>query len=116
MNDSTLDLETSIKNLQACRRKLKNIDEDELDSLEPATQEEWAKALQLLSVNINKLTTAQLITLNEKFLKREPELRIAAGRLEKDVGNLNNAVQIIRAVSAGLGVITNIVGLIGRVA
>lgn len=113
MNEENIDLDATLKPLKATRRKLRNIDDETLDKMEPATQNEWADNLQKVSMAITRLETAKLRTLSDKFKKREPELREAAGQLEADLIELEDAVQIIRVASEILKLITNIVRLLG---
>ena len=112
MNEVNIDLDTTIKPLKATRRKLRNIDDEKLDKMEPASQNEWATSLHMVSVAITRLETAKLKTLSEKFKKREPELREASGQLETDLSKLQDAIQIIRVATEGLKVITNIIRLL----
>jgi len=112
MNEVNIDLDATLKPLKATRRKLRNIDDEELDKMEPASQNDWAKSLHTVSVAITRLETAKLRVLSEKFTKREPELREAAGLLEADLSQLQDAIQIIQVASEGLKVITNIIKLL----
>jgi hypothetical protein len=105
-------IETSIDNLRATRRKLLSIDEETLNGLEPFSQEEWAINLRKVTVTINKLETAKLRSLNHKFKDKEQYLKDATDSLKGDLESLSNAIQIIRVVSVGIGLITNIVGLL----
>ena len=112
MPDKNANIEASIDNLRQMRRKLLSIDEDTLDTLEPSSQEEWANNLRKITVNINKLETAQLRTLSQKFKDKEQDLKDATEDLKNDLESLNNAIQIIRVISVGLGSIENIVRLL----
>lgn len=112
MNEGNIDLEVTLKSLKATRRKLRNIDDETLDKMEPASQNEWANNLQKVSVAIIRLETAKLRTLSDKFKKREPELREAASQLEVDLSQLQDAIQIIRVASEGLKVIGNAIRLL----
>jgi len=112
-NNANLEtIETSIDNLRKMRRKLLSIDEETLNGLEPSSQEEWANNLRKITININKLETAKLRTLNQKFKDKKQELKDATEDLKNDLVSLNNAIQVIRVISGGLGLITNIVGLL----
>lgn len=112
MSKEEIDLDATLKSLRATRRKLRNIDDDTLDKMEPASQNEWAATLQKVSISITRLETAKLRTLSDKFKKREPELREASSQLESDLAELRDAVQIIQVASEGLKLITNIVQLL----
>ncbi len=113
MNEDNIDIDATLKPLKATRRRLRNIDDETLDKMEPATQNEWADDLQRVSMAITRLETAKLRTLSDKFKKREPELREAAGQLKDDLSELEDAVQIIRVASEGLKLITNVVRFLG---
>ena len=108
----TKNIETSIDNLRNARRKLLSIDEETLHGLDSSSQEEWANDLREVTININKLETAKLKSLNREFKDKEQELTEATEKLKNDLESLNNADQIIGIVSGGLGLITNIVDLL----
>jgi predicted ribosome quality control (RQC) complex YloA/Tae2 family protein len=112
MTNSSSNIEVSIDNLRQMRRKLLAIDEETLNTLEPSSQEEWANDLRKITVNINKLETAKLRTISQKFKDKEQDLKDATEDLKNDLQSLNNAIQIIRVISGGLGLITNIIGLL----
>lgn len=112
MNEVNIDLDATLKPLKATRRKLRNIDDEALDKMEPASQNEWAINLQKVSVAITKLETAKLRTISDKFKNREPELRKAASQLKTDLSELKDAIQIIQVASEGLKVVTNIIRLL----
>ena len=110
--DDEIDLEVSIEHLRAARRKLRDIDEDELDHLPPEQQHEWARSVQVLSVAITKLETTDLQNLSAEFVKREPELRGAAANLDDDLTQLTDAVEMINVASAAVETVTEIVSLL----
>jgi hypothetical protein len=112
MNEVNIDLDVTLKSLRETRRKLRNIDDATLDKMEPASQNEWAVSLQKVSVAITKLETAKLRTISDKFKKREPELRQAAGQLKTDLSQLKDAIEIIQVASEGLKLITTIIRLL----
>jgi len=107
-------IDVYLHHLQACRRKLKSIDDDELDDLDQAMQGEWARDLHEISVAITRLETARLMALSKEFIEKEPELCAAASRLKEDLQDLDRAAQIICAVSDGLKTITTIAGIVQR--
>jgi hypothetical protein len=107
-------IDVYLHQLQACRRKLKSVDDDELDALDQDRQEEWAWDLHEISVAITRLETARLMALSEEFIEKEPELCEAASRLKEDLQDLDRAAQIICAVSDGLKTITTIAGIVQR--
>jgi hypothetical protein len=109
MNERADGLIATLKSLRATRRKLRDIEDATLDKLEPELQNEWAENLQKVSLAITRLETAQLKALSEKFKKQEPLLAEAAGRLEADLSELHDAVQVIQVISEGLKAITKII-------
>ncbi len=113
MSEDKMDLDATLNSLRSIRRKLRKIDDETLDKMEPASQNEWANNLQTVSVAVTRLETAKLRTLSAKFRKRETELREAAGQLESDLSQLQDAVQIIWVGSEGLKVVAKIVKLLG---
>lgn len=109
MSNDKKDLDTTLKSLKSIRRKLMQISEDELDKMEPASQNEWADNVHKVSVAITRLRTAKLRTLSEKFKKLEPELRKSAHELENDLGQLEDAVQVIQVATEGIKTVTNLI-------
>jgi hypothetical protein len=127
MSEEKINLDTTLKPLQAIRRKLRSISKKELKEMKPepqtpeaetpepetpTPQEEWANNLQTVSVAITKLEAAKLKALSDEFKKREPELRESAIKLKADLSQLENAVQIIRVASNGLKIIEEIIRLL----
>ena len=108
-NGNELDLETSIDRLRKIKLELLAIDEEELDQKEKNL---LADSLQNCDVAILKLETADLQNLAEEFKAREPELRRAVAKMENDIKVLDNAVDIIKGVSAGLEVAVEIAQLL----
>ncbi len=109
MSNDKIDLDATLKSLRLIRRKLRGISDDELDKMETASQHNWADSLQKVSSAIIQLETAKLRTLSEKFKKLEPELRKSAHQLEIDLGQLEDAVEVIQVVSEGLTTVTNLI-------
>jgi hypothetical protein len=108
-DNNTPDLDTTIAHLEAVELGLIGVDTDELSREE---RNQLADLLHVFTTNVNWLRNADLQNLTNAFKAREPELRSAAGRLEKEVQNLNNAVDMIRTVSTAVETITNIVSLV----
>lgn len=112
-NQNPIDLEATIAKLEAIELKLLEIDADDLEQDE---QNALAEELDEVSLDLTRLRNADLQNLSDAFKAREPELRAAAGRLEQDLAQLTDAVEMINVASAGLKTITDIVALLGPVA
>ena len=104
-----IDLERTIKALESIDLRLWGIDHEDLSREE---KNELAEQLHAISRVLTKLRNADLKNLAEDFSAREPELRRVAGKLEKDLSDLTDAVEIIKTVSAAMETITQIVNLI----
>lgn len=110
MNETKIEnLEEEISKLEAIELELMSIDTDELDQDE---KNKLAEQLDQVAVNIAKLRNADLKKLSEDFTVKEPELRAAAGKLEADLTELSESVDIINTVAAGMKTVTDIVKLI----
>ena len=110
MHDAnTPDLDATIAHLEAVELGLIGIDSNDLSREE---RNQLADLLHVCTTNLTWLRNADLENLTNAFKAKEPELRNAAGRLEKEVQNLNDAADVIRTVSTGVETITNIVALI----
>ena len=66
-----------------------------------------------ISLAINKLRNATLLSLSDEFKAELPAFITAAKKLNDDLDGLKKAVDIIKAVSGALGVISKIVTLVG---
>ena len=66
-----------------------------------------------ISLAINKLRNATLSSLSDEFKAALPAFSTAAKKLNDDLDGLKKAVDIIKAVSGALGVISKIVTLVG---
>lgn len=66
-----------------------------------------------VSLAINKLRNATLASLSDEFKAQLPAFSTAAKKLNDDLDGLKKAVDIIKAVSGALGVISKIVTLVG---
>jgi hypothetical protein len=104
-----VDLESTIKALESIDLRLWGIDHEDLSREE---KNQLAEQLNAVSIVLTKLRNADLQNLADSFSTREPELRRVAGRLEKDLSDLTDAVDIINTVSAAMGTITQIANLI----
>lgn len=106
VNRDTLD------SLRIIRRKLYSIPEVELSGMSLEDQSEYGSSLHQTGLAILKLEAAKLKGVNDDFKKQELKLKSAAFKLEADIGNLLDAVKVIRVIGEGLKLITNIVNLL----
>ena len=109
MNALSWDRSATVADLEAIKSKLNEIDADPLNGTKKL---ELADNLNDVSVAILKLTEAELSALNEEFKQQAPQLQQAAADLKHDLDDLQNSIQVINAVSAGLGVVTQAVSLL----
>ncbi|GEM_PF-2025650 len=97
-------------NLQATREKLMLVSPDLLND---ADHEAWGEQIFKVSVAINGLRNATLQALSDEFKAELPKFESAATKLTDELFQLQQAVDVIKAVSAALGVISKIVTLLG---
>ena len=97
-------------NLQATREKLMLVSPDLLND---ADHEAWSNQIFKVSLAINGLRNAALQMLSDQFKSELPNFVAAAKRLTDELFELQQAVDVIKAVSGALGVIGKIVTLLG---
>ena len=105
-NQATLD------SLRIVRRKLYSIPELELSAMSLDDQVKYGDSLHQNGLAILKLEAAKLKGVNDAFKEKEQELKTTTAKLEKDATALADAVKVIRVVSDGLKLVTNIVSLL----
>jgi len=110
--DPLLTQET-LDSLRIVRRRLYAIPENELGAMGLQDQLKYAADLHETGLAILKLEVAKLKGVNEAFKAKEGELQQAAAKVETDATSLADAVKMIRAVSEGLTLVTNLVRLLG---
>jgi len=103
----------TLDSLRAARRKLYAIPESVLDAMSPDDQVKYGDTLHQYGLAILDLEAAELKGVNDQFKEKEEELKNEAAKLESDTAELNDAVKIIRVASEGIGLVTNIVKLLG---
>lgn len=113
---SSADSEAALKqlrllklNLQATREKLMLVSPDLLDD---ADHEAWSNQIFQVSLAINGIRNAALQALSDEFMSALPEFESATAKLTDELFKLQQAVDVIKAVSGALGVISKIVSLI----
>ena len=109
---SVPDMQSTLAALRAVRNELYAMPGATVASMAPADQIKYGDNLQQLGTNILKLETLQLQQVNQAFVQQAPALQTASTNLQHDVSALSDSVKVIQTVNAGLGLITNIVGLL----
>ena len=109
---SVPDMQSTLAALRAVRNQLYAMPGATVASMAPADQIKYGDNLQQLGTNILKLETLQLQQVNQAFVQQAPALQTASMNLQHDVSALSDSVKEIQTVNAGLGLITNIVGLL----
>jgi hypothetical protein len=111
--DIDLDIsQASLDSLRRLRRRLYSIPEAELSAMGLEDQVKYGDNLHQVGLAILKLETAKLKGVNNAFKEKEQDLKVAAAGLEKQLAELNDAVEMIRAASEGLNLVTNIIKLL----
>lgn len=111
MNETAaVDLQKVIAKLEAVALKMMYIDADDLDQ---DKKNELAEKLNDVALNLTRLRTADLKSLADEFKAKEPGLRRAAAKLEEDLSDLTDAVEIVNTVAASMKTITDVVKLLG---
>lgn len=110
--DANLNQET-LDSLRATRRRLYAIPELDLNAMSLDDQVKYGDTLHQNGLAILELEAAKLKDVNDRFKEKEEELKNAAAKLESDTAELTDAVKIIRVASEGIGLVTNIVKLLG---
>ena len=105
-NQATLD------SLRIIRCKLYSIPELELCAMGLEDQVKYGDSLHQNGLAILKLEAAKIKGVNDAFKGKEDELEIAAAKLEEDTAVLADTVKVIRVVSDGLKLVTNVVKLL----
>ncbi|NHN77863.1 hypothetical protein HA520_11315 [Azotobacter chroococcum] len=102
----------ALDSLRVVRRKLYAIPESELGAMSLDDQVKYGDSLHQTGLAILKLEAAKLKGVNDQFKEKEEGLKDAAVRLESDASALADAVKIIRVISDGIKLVTNIVTLL----
>ena len=106
------DLKTTLDALRAVRLQLYAIPGATVSAMAPADQIKYGDNLQQLGTDILKLEATQMQQVNQAFVQQAPALQNASTKLQNDVSALTDSVKVIQTVNSGLGLITNIVGLL----
>ncbi len=110
--DIDLDIsQATLDSLRKLRRKLYSIPEAELSAMGLEDQVKYGDNLHQVGLAILKLEAAKLKGVNDAFKEKEQDLKVAAADLEKQLADLNDAVEMIRVASEGLGMVANVIEL-----
>jgi len=96
------------QDLDATRVKLSGIDPDALTA---EAHEQWANEANKVDLASARVRNALLNGIAQAFEAELPQIQSATGRLQSDLARLQEAVDIINAVSGALGVIEQIITL-----
>lgn len=105
--------QATIGSLRSVRRKLYSIPESDLDAMSQEGQVKYGDSLHQCGLAILKLEAAQLKVINDEFKTKEQELKKAAMDMENDLAELTDATKVIRVVSEGIALVTDIVKFLG---
>ncbi len=106
---STIDALTKLQtDLEAVRRKLRNVDDTELDDEDKLARNEQ---LRSVSAAIEVTQNALLSQIADAFESELPNLQSSTAKLAASLAKLNEAARVINAVAGVLGVIQRIVTL-----
>ena len=92
--------------------KLVDFTDDEIQAMSDPDRTAWAHYCDELFQDIRILETNELKQLNEEFSARLPELIDATGNLNRAFSQLADIATAIRATTAALSIVTDIVGLL----
>ena len=101
-----------LDSLREVRKKLYSISESELNSMSLEDQIKYGDSLRQTGRAILKLEAAKLKEVNNQFKARELELKNATVKLEKDINELKNWVEVVRVASKALNLIGEIINLL----
>lgn len=107
VNQETLD---SLRNV---RRRLYAVPESELSAMSLDDQVKYGANLHQTGLAILKLEAAKLKGVNDAFKAKEASLQQATAKLEADSAASADAVKMIRAISDGLSLVTQVISLLG---
>jgi hypothetical protein len=111
-DDPTPTVADALASLRAAYTKLTDIPDVDIKAMSDDDRGKWATVADELFRNIRKLETAELQALNQQFQGRVGELATASASLQSKLDGLTKIADVVKAVAAGLSLITNIVGLL----
>lgn len=109
----TASSQVTLDSLRNVRRKLFSIPELDLNAMSLDDQVKYGDSIHQNGLAILKLEAAKLKGVNDAFKEKEQDLKAAAANLEQSAAALTDAVKVVRVVSEGIALVTNIVKLLG---
>jgi len=106
-------IQTTLQALRIVRMRLYAVPGATVAAMSLPDQIKYGDNIQRVGTSILKLEAARLQELNAAFSQQEGALAKAGAQLQQDTDTLTDSVQLIRTVSSGLTLVTNIVGLLG---
>ena len=106
-------IQTTLQALRIVRMRLYAVPGTTVAAMSLPDQIKYGDNIQRVGTSILKLEAARLQEVNAAFSQQEGALATAGAQLQHDTDALTDSVQLIRTVSSGLTLVTNIVGLLG---
>jgi hypothetical protein len=108
------EIEASIDALNRTIERLEAVPIEEVKALALADRQARAHAMSDAFLAIEDLENAKLQALNAAFEAQRPKLQQATADLGRDLGQLTDAVEFIRAAASAVGIIADIAKVIPR--
>lgn len=106
------DLTLSVGRLQIALGMLRAVEPKHLNAQE---RTERTLAMKELRQVIDRITNRRLRQITGAMVRNSAAIDNATAELERDVAALHDAIQIVRVIAAGIGVVTNLLGLVSPV-
>ena len=107
------EIEHSIDVIQKTLQRIQDMKPEDVAALPLETRKARAHAQSDAFLAIEDLENAKLEALNDEFESRRPGLKWATGKLEEDLNKLKDTVEFITAAAGAIGIVTDIVSVIG---
>jgi hypothetical protein len=105
-------IQTTLDALRVIRGRLYAVPASDVAAMSLPDQIAYGDNIQRVGTAILKLEATKLEQVNDTFKQRQGDLETAGVKLEKDTDHLNDSVKLIRVVSSGLTLVTNVVNLL----
>lgn len=109
VDDANQDLTLSVGRLQVALGVLRAVEPKHLNAQEKT---ERTAAMKELRKVIDRITNRRLRQITGAMVRNAAAIDNATAELERDLADLEDAIQFVRAIAAGIGVITNLLGLV----
>lgn len=106
------DLTLSVGRLQVALGMLRAVEPKHLNAQEKI---ERTAAMKELREVIDRITNRRLRQITGAMVQNAVAIDNATAELERDLADLQDAIQIVRVIAAGIGVITNLLGLVSPI-